>query len=305
MRDWELFRIFLEVARAKTLRRASVALNLSQPTIGKHMSRLEEQVGAKLIFRSRRGIQLTPLGDRLLPLAEEMERVIVRVSRDLDKKDALSGRLRLAMTDGMAGYWLTPHLQTFHRTYPHVTLDINIIGASNPVDLARREADITVVYVYPDDPDVVVLQQSSLVLVPTCSRRFLEEWGSPTELADVVKYPVCAHTMHYRKEGGMRPWAEMLEQHPMVTYRTGSSLVLADVVRMGIGLTLQPIGVLDRKDVFVKVDVDFRCELPFFLVCHREVKDIPIVRAMLQHLTASLFRDDGEGSPAKVDNGGE
>lgn len=108
LRDWELLRVFLEVARAGTLRRASVALNLTQPTIGKHMNRLEEEIGAKLIFRSRAGVHLTPLGDRLLPLAEEMERVIFRASRDLDKKDALSGRLRLAMSDGMAGYWLAP-----------------------------------------------------------------------------------------------------------------------------------------------------------------------------------------------------
>lgn len=168
------------------------------------------------------------------------------------------------------------------------------------MDLSRREADITVVYTYPEDPDVVVLQKSSLVLVPLCTKQFIEEWGAPASLADVVKYPVCAHSMHYRKEGSMRPWGEMLERHPMVTYRTGSSLVLADVVRMGIGISLQPIGVLDREENLVNLDLGFRCELPFFLVCHREVKDIPIVRAMLQHLTEALFSDDGHGSPAKV-----
>ncbi len=86
----------------------------------------------------------------------------------------------------------------------------------------------------------------------------------------------------------------------MVTYRTGSSLVLGDIVRMGVGISLQPIGVFDREGGLMTLDLGFRCELPFFLVCHREVKDIPIVRAMLQHLTESLFRDDGRGSPAKT-----
>jgi DNA-binding transcriptional LysR family regulator len=292
-RDWELFRIFLEVARAGTLRKASLGLNLSQPTIGKHMDRLEEAVGAKLIFRTRNGTQLTPLGERLLPIAEEMERLMYRVSSDIEKKDALSGRLRIAMSDGMAGYWLVPHLRTFHQTHPHVTLDVQVIDANSAVDLSRREADITIVYVYPDDPDVVVLQKSSLVLVPVCTEHFVNTWGKPASLGEVIRYPVCAHTMHYRKEGSMKPWAEMLERHPMVTYRTGSSLVLADVARMGIGISLQPIGVFDRKDVFVLIDIGFRCELPFFLVCHREVKDVPIVRAMLEHLSKSLFRDDG------------
>lgn len=300
VKNWELLRIFLEVARASTLRRASNALNLSQPTIGKQISRLEEEVGAKLLFRSHAGIQLTPLGARLLPLAEEMERVMFRATRDLDKKDSLSGRLCLAMSDGMAGYWLAPHLQSFHRAHPHVTVDMHVNNALQPVDLSRREADITVAYAYPEDPDVVVLQKSALVLVPICTRGFIETWGRPASLADVTKYPVCTHTMHYRKEGSMKPWAEMLDQHPMISYRTNSSLVLADIVRMGIGISLQPIGVFDREHNLVELNLGIRCELPFFLVCHREVKDIPIVRAMIQHLTASLFRDDGQGSPAKT-----
>lgn len=299
-RDWELMRIFLEVARAGTMRRASIVLNLSQPTIGKHMTRLEEAVGSKLLFRSNTGIQLTPLGERMLPLAEEMERVMRKASSDLQSKGELRGRLRLAMTDGMAGYWLAPRLRGFHRAHPHVTIDMQVIDAGSAVDLGRREADITVVYAYPDDPDVVVLQHSLLRLVPVCSQNFLDDWGAPSSLADVVRFPVCTHTMHWRKEGSMRPWAEMLEGHNMVTYRTGSSLVLGDVVRMGIGLSLQPAGVLDRKDdVFLPLDLGFSCELPFFLVCHRDVKDVPMVRAMLRHLTESLFRDDGLGSPAK------
>lgn len=264
------------------------------------MTRLEEQVGAKLIFRSRTGIQLTPLGDRLLPLAEEIERVMFRATRDLDKQDALSGRLRVAMSDGMAGYWLAPHLRQFHRTHPHVTLDMQVTDSTSSVDLSRREADITIVYAYPSDPDVVVLKSAALVLAPLCSKKFAADWGVPTNLSDVLRYPVCTHTMHHRKEGTMRPWAEMLEQHSMITYRTGSSLVLAEVVRMGIGLSLQPIGVFEREEDILPLDLGFRCELPFFLVCHREVKDVPIVRAMLQHLTESLFTDDASG-PAMVD----
>lgn len=252
------------------------------------------------MFRSRSGINLTPLGDRLLPIAEEMERMMFRASCDLDERNALTGRLRLAMTDGMAGYWLAPRLRRFHRAHPHVTIDMHVIDAGNSVDLSRREADITVVYKYPDDPDVVVLKKGTLTLVPVCTDRFLEDWGNPTSLADIVNFPVCAHTMHYRKEGSMRPWAEMLERHPMVTYRTGSSLVLVEVARMGIGLSLQPIGVLDRKDAFVRLDLGFSSELEFFLVCHRDMKDVPMVRAMLQYLTEALFRDDGLGSPAKA-----
>lgn len=101
----------------------------------------------------------------------------------------------------------------------------------------------------------------------------------------------------------MRPWAEMLERHPMVIYRTGSSMVLGTVTRMGIGISLQPVGLLEREDDAIFLDLGVRVELPFFLVCHKDVKDDPNVRAMLRYLTQALFRDDGLGSPAQKEIG--
>ncbi|EME69938.1 LysR family transcriptional regulator [Paramagnetospirillum caucaseum] len=299
LRNWELVYIFLGVARAGSLRAASKTLTLTQPTLGKRMSDLEADVGAKLFFRTSVGLTLTQAGNRLYRLAEQMERLMASAALDMERSSAISGRLRLAMTDGMAGYWLAPKLRRFHREHPNVTLDVQILDAGQSVDLTRREADITVVYAYPTDPDVVVLQKSSLVLVPVCSRSFIDDWGRPTSLEDVVNFPVCAHVMHYRKEGGMRPWAEMLERHPMVPYRTGSSIVLGNVTRMGIGLSLQPVGLLDREPDAVALDLGVRAELPFFLVCHKDVKDDATVRTMIRHLSDTLFRDEGPGSPSR------
>lgn len=299
LKNWELVHVFLEVARAGTLRQAASVLPFTQPTVGKRIDDLEAELDTKLFYRTKAGMTLTPAGDRLFRVAEEMERTLHKAALDVDQVGVLSGRLRLAMSDGMAGYWLAPRLRRFHRDHPHVTLDIQVLDAGDSVDLTKREADITVVYVYPDDPDVVVLKKSSLVLAPVCTRGFVEDWGLPNTIDEVVKYPVCAHTMHYRKEGNMRPWAEMLERHPMVVYRTGSSMVLGNVVKMGIGLSLQPLGVLDREADAVLLNLGFRSELPFYLVCHRDVKDVPIVRSMIRYLSDALFRDDGMGSPAK------
>jgi hypothetical protein len=39
--------------------------------------------------------------------------------------------------------------------------------------------------------------------------------------------------------------------------------------------------------------------LPFYLVCHRDTKDVPVIRSLIQYFKNSLFKDDGAGSPAK------
>lgn len=297
--DWELLRILLETARAGGFRRAEAKLGLTQPTIGKKIDRLEQMMGTKLVVRTKSGISLTPEGEDLCRIAEEMESLTARASHD--SGSSASGRVRVAMTDAMGGYWLPRRLKRFHRDYPNITLDLQCVEFGAEVDLSSREADITVMYKYPTDLDVVVLQESVMELAPMCTRGFEDEWGRPSSLMDVRNFPVVVQPFHYHKVGNMRAWAEMLEHHPMVVYRTASSIVSALVSKMGIGISLQPVGVLDREQDVVLLDLDgFRCYLPFYLVCHRNVKDVPAVRAVITYLQSSLFDDDGGGSPSKI-----
>lgn len=292
IRNWELLHVFLEVAHAGTLRQAAHVLNNTQPTLGKRIDLLEHQLGAKLFYRTRAGMTLTPAGEKLLRVAEEMENIVHRASLGLEQSATLTGRVRLAMTDAMAGYWLGPRLRRFHHEHPHITLDVQVLEAGSSVDLTKREADITVVHTYPEDPDVVVLKKSVVVLVPYCTRAYVDQWGKPESLSDVMRFPVCAHTLHYRKEGSMRPWAEILERHPMVLYRTSSSLMLASIARLGMGLSLQPLAVAQREPDAIDLDLGFSAQLPFYLVCHRDVKDAPVVRSLLTYLASALRLDD-------------
>lgn len=300
--EWELMRILLETARAGSFRRAETAVGLSQPAIGKKITRLEDVVGAKLLYRTKTGISLTPAGEHIYRVAEEMER-LSRLATDGSAYavSGLVGKVRIAVTDGMAGYWLPRKLRRFHRENPNVTIDIQCIDSDTEVDLSNHRADVTVMYRYPTDPDVVVLAESEMHLIPVCSQAFIEEWGIPKSLDDILNFPVVAHHAHYLRTPGMKVWAEMLDRHRMVRYRSGLSLVLGNLRRLGIGISLQPIGVIDRPDEsFIPLELaGFQASLRFYLVAHREVKDIPHVRVVIRHLQEGLFEDDGMGSPAR------
>lgn len=301
LNNWELLRVLLETSRAGGFRRAQPLLGLTQPTIGKKIDELERQVGTKVLIRTNVGVSLTPAGEALCRTAQEMERITLRALDTLSPSAIKSmGRVRIAVTDGMAGYWLPRRLRRFHRENPHITLDVQCIGAENEVDLSKREADITVMYRPPTDPDVVVIQESALELAPLCTKTFVEDWGVPGTIEDVLNVPVLTHPMHYLKQGNMRVWAEMLERHTMVLYRTASSIVLAHIAKMGIGLSLQPVGILDREDDVIMLNIEgFKTHLPFYLVSHKSVKDVPAVRTVINYLRDSLFKDDGLGSPSK------
>lgn len=290
--DWELLRVLLETARVGGFRRAQSKLGLTQPTIGKKIDRLEQIVGTKLVLRGKAGISLTSAGEDMVMIAEEMERLAERASLGPASFPVQqSGRLRLGVNDLFSGSCLPGQLDAFHREFPNITLDLQHIELGADFDLFNRETDVAVVYRDPTDSEVAVVGEAFIELAAFCAPGFAAVRGLPGGLDDMVNFPVVAQPFHYQKTGGMRAWAEMLEAHPMVAYRTGSSLVAARLVQLGAGIGLQPVGLPVADGDMVRLELGgYRCRLPCYLVCRRNLRDALPVRALLRHLQDALDR---------------
>src|SRR5258708_7412260 len=112
--DWNDVRIFLAVAESGSLNGATRILGMTQPTIGRRMEDLELRLGARLFWRSPRGVTLAQAGETVQRLAAGMARLgepIVREVAGKDKDEA--GKVTLAATDGVAGYLLMPTIADF------------------------------------------------------------------------------------------------------------------------------------------------------------------------------------------------
>ena len=68
--NWDDLRIFAAIAATGSLTGAAAHLRLSQPTVGRRLQALEECLGAALLERTPRGMQLTAKGRALLPLVQ-------------------------------------------------------------------------------------------------------------------------------------------------------------------------------------------------------------------------------------------
>ena len=60
--NWELCRIFYQVARCRNFSRAAAMLFTSQPAVSRSMAALERELGCRLFIRNQRGVELTPEG---------------------------------------------------------------------------------------------------------------------------------------------------------------------------------------------------------------------------------------------------
>jgi DNA-binding transcriptional LysR family regulator len=130
----DLLRSFVAVAQAKSFSRAAERVHLSQSTVSQQIRRLEDIVGKSLFERDTRTVTLTRDGEALQNYAA---RILELMSEAVEhfRAPALSGRVRLGLSEDFASAGLTAALVSFLRRNPEVELMIEI-GMSG--DLFRQ-----------------------------------------------------------------------------------------------------------------------------------------------------------------------
>src|SRR5258708_39562808 len=105
MANWDLVRIFLEVARIGSFRAAAAHLNMSANFLSKRISALETAYRTTLMTRHVDGIRLTPEGEQVLEAANRMEDASFAPDRPLSHTPpALNAELRLPVTQGLGTF---------------------------------------------------------------------------------------------------------------------------------------------------------------------------------------------------------
>jgi DNA-binding transcriptional LysR family regulator len=124
--DLHQLRSFSAVARHRHFTRAAAELHLGQPAVSQHVSRLEAELGVRLLSRTTRSVELTEAGRVLL---ERAERALGELDAGLAEVAELRGLVRGRLTIG-AMQWLEPYdlaaaLATFHERHP--AIDIRVV----------------------------------------------------------------------------------------------------------------------------------------------------------------------------------
>ncbi|HEX8124140.1 MAG TPA: LysR family transcriptional regulator [Allosphingosinicella sp.] len=141
--DWNDLRAFLAVARSGRLTAAAARLGVDHSTLSRRIAALEHSLKAKLFDRSPSGYSPTEPGHRLLPLAEEMERLALGATETVGGTAGLvEGVVRIGSPEGFGSYFLAPRIQKLKAQYPKLV--VQLVAASAVFSLAKREADIAI-----------------------------------------------------------------------------------------------------------------------------------------------------------------
>lgn len=169
-------RSFLAVVEHRTITRASRALGITQPALTRRLQLLEEDVGAQLFERSRRGMALTDAG-RLV--ADEARALVDRYAA---MREQVRARLTLARGEVRIGggatavAFLVPQaIARFQTKHPGVRFHVREAGSREveaDVRAERVELGIVTLPLHSQDFDVVPLRRDRVVLVAAPSHPF-------------------------------------------------------------------------------------------------------------------------------------
>jgi DNA-binding transcriptional LysR family regulator len=140
--DWESARIFLEVVRAGSFRKAAEASGQSVNALRRRVEDLERVLGVRLLTRHVDGIRTTVEGENVIAAVTQMEVAAFGLLRASDERASLAGEVRLAVTEGLGTFWIAPRLVEFQRANPNLLVDVNC--AMKSADVLRMEADIAI-----------------------------------------------------------------------------------------------------------------------------------------------------------------
>lgn len=284
--DWDNARIFLAICRQGTLRGAAAELRVDQATVGRRLAALENSLETRLFLRTPGGYLPTPAGERARQAAEQMEQAAHRLQREMQGTDRrLSGTVRLACTDTVATTFLIPALAGLHRQHPDVRVVLSV--STQLTNLTRREADLAVRVLRPDNPELIARHLSRREVGLYASRSYVERHGEPlqgTAFAghDVVVYQAGVSRLHGDSLCG-EPIA-----NARVSVELNTGMMLAQAVRAGMGIGEIPTQLADSFEDLVRIWPQRSEEYDLWLVMHKDLHRTARVRAVADAVVEAL-----------------
>ena len=190
--DWDKLRVFHAVAEAGSFTHAGEILNLSQSSVSRQVSALEQSLNVPLFHRHARGLKLTESGETLYSAAKEVfAKVAIAESLVSESRDKPQGPLRITTPVAFGSIWLTERLKEFIELYPDI--QVTLIVSEDEVDLSMGEADVAIRMTPPTQADLVRRPLLAMHHRVFASPGYLKDHGTPHRLEEFDQHQIIAY----------------------------------------------------------------------------------------------------------------
>jgi DNA-binding transcriptional LysR family regulator len=287
--DWSLVRSFLAVLEKGSLLAASRDLQLSQPTIGRHVAELESQLGLVLFDRNGRGLLPTEAAYHLAESARIMQSGADQLARNVMGADlGASGTVRITASQPVSCYVLPPLLAQMRLSLPDV--QVELVASNEVSNLLRREADIAVRMVQPQQASIIARRVGKVTLRACAHQDYLRRRGVPRQPNDLLAHDLIGGD---RNDDTLKGFAAqgLVVGREQFAFRSDDLIVVWQAVRAGLGVGFVSEYLIRSDSAVIPVLPKLKIEpLPVWLAVHKEIRTSKRIRAVYDFLADALPR---------------
>ena len=286
--DWSLIRSFLAALDHGSLLGAARVLKTSQPTLGRHIAELESQLGVVLFERTGRGLVPTATALQLAEAARGMEAGAAQLTRTLTgAQGQTTGTVRITASQPVAVQLMPPLLARMRLSLPDI--QVELVSSNQVSNLLRREADIAIRMVRPDQGTLVAKKIGNVGVGAYAHRSYLGRRNTIRAPVDLLQHDLIGNDTDVSILRGFQSMGYAVGPQAFAL-RTDDLVVQWQAVRAGLGIGFVA-GYMARTEpevVQVLQGVLPIPELPMWLAVHREIRTNKRIRAVYDFLADAL-----------------
>ncbi|MBZ4420367.1 LysR family transcriptional regulator [Myxococcus sp. RHSTA-1-4] len=289
--DWNDLRYLLAVHEGGSLAAAARKLRVDAATVGRRLAALERSVGVRLLEKAPGGMRLTVAGEQAVQAARHIDETATTLERQLAGADVqVSGSVRVTAPETVVSHVLAPHLPAWHERHPALRLEL--LAATQVLNLSRREADVAVRLFRPQEPTTLTVRKlGELSLALYGSRTYVRRHGRPR--LDALREHVLLGYDETLAQTPEQQWLERAGDGALFALRSNSRYALLEAARNGLGLTVLPCYLADGVPGLVRLSrVDDLPRREVWLAVHPDLQHASRVRAAID-LLVEVFQQEG------------
>jgi DNA-binding transcriptional LysR family regulator len=247
MENLERMAIFARVVETKSFSEAARRLGLSKSLVSKEVTRLEKELGTRLLNRTTRAMSLTEAGalvyEHCARIVEELEQAKLAVGHF---NAAPRGLLKVSASVAFGTLHIAPALPDFLARYPEVRIDM-VIG-DRLVDLADEGFDVAIRITKEPAPNLVARRLAPVNRKIVATPGYFERYGVPATPADLAHHNCLTYT-YFSPHGAWRLRGPDGDIAVPISgnLRLNDDEALSAAVIGGLGLALLPTFIIGRE----------------------------------------------------------
>lgn len=283
--ELELMGLFATVVEQGSFTRAAELLGMPKSSVSQKISRLESQLGVRLLQRTTRRLSLTPQGEiyvehcrGLLTLARSANLAMARL------RSAPAGRVRSTAPEATGTLLLGPILAEFRALYPEVVLELTL--SDEQLDLVGEGYDLALRAAPLKDSSLICRRIGEVARYLVASPGYLARHGMPQRLAELAHHVCLVHTalpVWPLQEGGWRPQGacasnSLLALRELALHDGGIALLPQHVCESGLAS-----GKLQKILPMIPIPTN-----PFYLIYPSREHLAPALRSLMDFVAERL-----------------